>query len=281
METGNPLKRRLRAGDSLYGAWLGLASPSVTELMACVGYDFLIIDQEHGAGSIGDAIHNLRACAVGGTPAIVRVPWNDQVYLKRILDAGATSVMIPMVENAIEAAAAVAACRYPPQGRRGWAAPSMRCSAYGFDAAYTQSSNAEILIIVQIESAAAAARAQEIAAVEGVDMVLIGINDMAGSIGLLQQLDRPEVDTLVRQAEEGIRTAGKPLGSVPSARRDSAGLFADGYRLVAGAVDTGLLREAARADLATVRAAMAAKPSARRVSRAAGTPTSRPMHGKG
>jgi 4-hydroxy-2-oxoheptanedioate aldolase len=249
----NRLKRRIRAGESVYGAWLGLASPQVAELMACVGYDFLIVDQEHGAGSLRDAADMLRACASGGCSAIVRVPWNDQVYLKRILDVGAQSLMIPMVESAEEAKAAVAACRYPPKGRRGWAAPAMRCSRYGTIPDYTSRANDELFIIVQIESAGAAERAAEIAAVDGVDLVLIGVNDLAGSIGLLEKLDRPEVDTLVRKAEAGVRSAGKPLGSVPSARRDSAGLFADGYALVAGGGDSGLLRQAALADVAAVR----------------------------
>ena len=255
MRDGNPLRQRVLGGERLYGAWLGLASSAVAELLACAGYDFLVIDQEHGAGSLQDATAMLRACDARHVPAIVRVPWNDHVYLKRILDLGAQSVMIPMVETAEEAAAAVAACRYPPAGRRGWAAPASRCSAFGFDAGYTATANDALFLIAQIESAAAVEQATAIAAVDGVDLVLIGINDLAGSIGCLEQLGRPEVDELVRRAESGVREAGKPLGSVPSARRDAAGLFEDGYALVAGAVDSILLREAAKADLASVHAA--------------------------
>lgn len=249
----NRIRERIAAGDQLYGCWLGLGSPALAELLGCAGYDFLIVDQEHGPGSLADGAAMMRACDATGCPAIVRVPWNDQVYLKRILDLGAQSLMIPMVENAEEAAAAVAACRFPPAGRRGWAAPSMRCSRYGFVPDYTGRANDELFIIAQIESAGAAERAREIAAVDGIDMVLIGVNDLAGSIGLLEQLDRPEVDRLVRMAEEGVRAAGKPLGTVPSARRDTNGLFADGYALVAGAGDTPLLRNAAMRDIAAIR----------------------------
>ncbi|MEK0085769.1 HpcH/HpaI aldolase family protein [Benzoatithermus flavus] len=252
----NRLKRRIARGERVYGAWLSLASPAVAELMAAVGFDFLIVDQEHGAGSLQDAAHMLRASAAVGCPAIVRVPWNDQVYLKRILDLGAQSLMIPMVETAEEAAAAVAACRYPPRGRRGYAAPAMRCSGYGTAEGYVARAHEELFLIVQIESAAAAERAEAIAAVDGVDMVLIGVNDLAGSIGRLEQLDHPEVDALVRRAEAGIRAAGKPLGTVPSARRDTGGLFRDGYSLVAGAGDSVLLREAAGTHLAAIRAVM-------------------------
>lgn len=257
MLQGNRLKQRIARGEQAYGAWLSLASAAVAELVAAAGFDFVIVDQEHGAGSLQDAAHMLRATQAVGCPAIVRVPWNDQVYLKRILDLGAQSIMVPMVETREEAEAAVAACRYPPRGRRGYAAPAMRCSGYGLDAGYTARAHEDLFLIAQIESAAAAERAEAIASVEGIDLVLIGVNDLAGSIGRLERLDHPEVDALVRLAEAGVRKAGKPLGSVPSARRDTAGLFRDGYRLVAGAGDSTLLREAAQAHLAAVRAAMA------------------------
>jgi 4-hydroxy-2-oxoheptanedioate aldolase len=236
--------------------WLGLADPGVAELLAHSGYDFVIIDQEHGPGSITDAVALLRACGCAQCPAVVRVPWNDQVYLKRILDAGASSIMVPMIESPEEAQAAVAACRYPPAGRRGYAAPAMRCSNYGFIEDYRARANDELLLMAQIESAAAAAQAEAIVAVDGIDMGFIGVNDMGGSIGRLEQLDRPEVRALVEQAEAAIRRAGKLLGSVPSSGAGSVELFAKGYDLVAGAGDVPLLREAAKADLARVRAGM-------------------------
>ena len=179
----NTLKQRLVAGDRLYGVWVSLADPGVAELLAWSGYDFVVIDQEHGPGTIGDAVALLRACACADCPAIVRVPWNDQVYLKRILDAGANSIMVPMIELAEEAKAAVAACRYPPAGRRGYAAPAMRCSHYGFIPDYRARANDQLLLLAQIESAAAAAQVEAIVGVDGIDMGFIGVNDMGGSIG--------------------------------------------------------------------------------------------------
>jgi 4-hydroxy-2-oxoheptanedioate aldolase len=253
----NVLKRRLGAGDRLYGVWLSSASGNVAELLAWAGYDFAIIDHEHGQGSLGDAVHMMRACAMAGCPVIVRVPWNDQVYLKRILDAGAQSIMVPMVETAEEAAAAVAACRYPPAGRRGYAAPAMRCSRWGFVTDYLSRANDELLLITQIESDRAADAAQAIGAVDGVDMVFIGVNDMGGSIGRLERLDEPDVRTVVAKAEAGIRRSGKLMGTVPSSGAGTLDLFAGGYNLVAGAGDMVMLREAAKADLATVRAGLA------------------------
>ena len=199
----------------------------------------------------------MRACAMANCPVIVRVPWNDQVYLKRILDAGAQSIMVPMVESAEEAAAVVAACRYPPQGRRGYAAPAMRCSRYGFIPDYLSRANDELLLITQIESANAAATADRIGGVDGVDMVFIGINDMGGSIGRLEQLSHPDVRALAEQSEAGIRRSGKLMGTVPSSGAGTVELFRKGYNLVAGAGDMVMLREAAKADLAKVRAGLA------------------------
>jgi 4-hydroxy-2-oxoheptanedioate aldolase len=252
----NRLKRRIAAGDQLYGVWVNTAVPAVVELLAWSGYDFVIIDLEHGIGSIREAVDCMRACAQADCPSIVRVPWNDQVFLKRILDAGAQSIMIPMIDSVEEAKAAVAACRYPPAGRRGYAAPAMRCSRYGFIPDYLSRANDELFLLPQLESAAAAEQAEAIASIDGVDMPFIGINDMGGSIGRLEQLDQPDVRALAAKAEAGIRRAGKPMGTVPSSGAGTLDLFKNGYQLVGGAGDTSLLREAAKADLAGIRAGM-------------------------
>ena len=143
-----------------------MAHAGIAELLSHAGYDFLIFDNEHGAGSLETAVDVMRACAAGGCPVVIRVPWNDHIYLKRILDAGATSLMIPMLDNADEAAAAVRACRYPPHGTRGYAAAAQRCTRWGTDKDYLSNWNDELLIVGQIESATAAAQSQAIAAVE-------------------------------------------------------------------------------------------------------------------
>lgn len=249
------LKQRILAGEPVYGAWLGLADASVAELLAHAGYDFLILDQEHGSASLETAIEVMRAAEAGGCALVVRVPWNDPVYLKRVLDAGATSIMVPMLEDAAAAEAAVAACRYPPKGIRGFAAPSQRCTRWGKDADYLASWEDTLLIMGQLESARAAENAEAIAAVDGIDVPFIGINDMAGSIGRLGQLDHPDVRKLVEDCEARLGRSGKPLGTVPSAMRTVPELFAAGYSVVAGAVDAMLLRKAALADVAAHRPA--------------------------
>lgn len=247
------LKARILAGEPVYGAWLGLADASVAELMAHAGYDFLVLDQEHGPASLETAIDVMRAAEAAGCALVVRVPWNDSVYLKRILDSGATSIMVPMLEDEAAAKAAVAACRYPPAGVRGFAAPSARCTRWGKNTDYLASWNDELLIMGQLESAKAAANAAAIAAVDGIDVPFIGINDMAGSIGRLGQLDHPEVRKLVESCEAALRRCGKPLGTVPSAMRSVPELFDVGYKVVAGAVDAMLLQHAASGDVAANR----------------------------
>jgi len=243
----NTLKRRLAQGDALFGAWVETGSAINTEILGHQGFDFLVLDLEHGQGDLADAVDMLRAAQSTGTPCIVRVPSNDPVFLKRILDAGANSIMIPNVETAAEAEAAVRACRYPPQGRRGYAAPAVRASGYGRAADYMRRANDELLIVAQIESAQAVAVAAEICAVDGIDVPFLGVNDLAGSVGLLEQLDRPEARALVAQAEVAMRASGKPMGTVPGAGATWQSLFASGYQLVPLTSDVALMRDAALA----------------------------------
>lgn len=243
----NLLKRRLLAGEALFGAWVETGSATNAEILGRQGFDFLVIDLEHGQGGLSDAVDMLRAAEGAGTPCIVRVPWNDPVFLKRILDAGAQSLMIPGVESADEARAAVRACRYPPDGTRGYGAPLVRASDYGAAKDYIHWANGELMLVIQIESAAAVGRAAEICAVDGVDVPFLGVNDMAGTIGRLEQLDHPDVRRLVGEAEAAMRASGKPMGTVPSAGASARDLLEAGYGLVPLASDVTLLRDAARA----------------------------------
>jgi 4-hydroxy-2-oxoheptanedioate aldolase len=249
----NSLKQKLLAGDTVFGVWIETGSPTVAEVLGHAGFDLILLDLEHGQGGLTEAIDALRAAQVAGTPCVIRVPWNDPVNLKRILDAGFDSIMIPSVETAAEAADAVRACRYPPQGKRGYAAGAVRASGYGAAADYMRRSNDELLLIIQIESAEAVARAEEICAVAGVDVPFLGVNDMAGSIGRLEQLDHPEVRALVAQAEKAMFACGKPVGTVPSAGASSRELIDAGYRFLPIASDVGLLRGGGGAILAELR----------------------------
>ena len=217
--------------------------------MVHLGFDFVIIDLEHGQGELGDLLAMLRVVAASPAAAVVRVPWNDQVLLKRILDLGAENIMIPQIELVSEAQEAVAACRYPPLGRRGYAAPNVRASGYGRNADYMAEANAELLLILQIESENAVRSAAAIAAVDGLDVPFLGVNDMAGSIGLLERLDQAPVRALATEAATGMGATGKPMGTVPSAGASLADLVTAGYRFLPMTSDVGLLRDGAVAAL--------------------------------
>ena len=246
----NHLKSVIAAGQPALGVWLQLGEPSIAEIASLAGYDFLILDNEHGPASLEQTVHSMRAAQAGKATVMVRAPGQDPDYLKRVLDAGAEAIMVPMVETAEQARAVVAACKYPPAGRRGYSAPTVRASGYGADPDYAARANDTLFICVQIESHTAADNAAEIAAVEGIDLVFIGVADLSGSIGLMGQPGRPEVDAQIRKAEAGVRAAGKPLGTIPRPGHSMVELAAEGYRLLAGIADSGALRAAFAADVA-------------------------------
>ncbi len=244
----NSLKRRLDSGRKCLGCWLHLESPVATEIVGQAGFDFVIIDHEHGAGDLKGAIAHLQALSATPTTVCMRVPWNDPVYLKRALDIGVEGVMIPMIETAEQARAAVAACRYPPAGIRGNAATLIRAADYGARTAdYVRTAADNLVIMCQVETAETIENVEEIAAVEGVDVLFIGPYDLSGSIGRPGAFDDPEVAGLIRRAEDAIRATGKPMAAVPYGEYGWQDLFDRGYALIAGASDVGILREASAA----------------------------------
>jgi 4-hydroxy-2-oxoheptanedioate aldolase len=247
----NALKQRLRAGKRALGCWTVLGSPPVIELLAYCGFDYLLLDQEHGFGEPSALLHSLQAMAA--TPActsVVRVPSNDPNYLKRVLDAGVEGVMVPNVESAEDARGVVAACRYPPKGRRGSALGSARASDYGINSPkYKNAAADELLIVVQIESPKAIDNIEAIAAVEGVDVLFIGPHDLSGTVGQLGDLKHPEVAKLIARAEQGITRSGKPMGTVPHPGSTWREMFQRGYHMINAGSDVGRLRDGALADV--------------------------------
>ena len=241
----NTLKRRILAGQQSFGMWVQSASPTMAEIAGLVGFDFVIIDQEHGPGDIQSAIDMMRALSGSPTTAMIRVPAADPVYLKRIVDAGAQAILIPMVNTEAEARAVVDACIYPPTGRRGNAAAVVRGSRYGLIQDYVQRAHEQLLIVPQIETVEAVGNAGAIAAVPGVDMVFIGPADLSGSAGLPDQTGAPEVERLIGETVAAVRAAGKPLSTVPRDGKSWQDLFGEGYAAVASGSDLAYLRQAA------------------------------------
>jgi 4-hydroxy-2-oxoheptanedioate aldolase len=229
----NRLKARVRAGEKSIGTWLQSAAPTFAEMAAVAGFDFIIMDEEHGAGELHHAVDMMRAAACTDTTMVIRVPSDNPVYLRRLVEAGCDALLVPMVESASQARAIVEAVRFPPRGKRGNAWDAARASSFGLYPHYYEEADDNLLIIVQIETRAGVENAREIAAVEGVDVIFIGPTDLSGSIGFPNQTGVPEVDREIRRAMAAAREAGKPLATVPRVGRSSIELFDEGFSMIA------------------------------------------------
>jgi len=250
----NVLKNRLANGENVLGCWSMLGSPQVAEILSLAGFDYLVLDQEHGLGDVTSLAAQLHAMSATPTVGVVRVPWNDHVYLKRVLDVGAEAVLIPSIDTADEARAAVAACLYPPRGRRGTASSSVRASSYGMAPDYVATCADNLLIACQIESAKAVENIDEILAVEGIDLMFIGPFDLSATIGQMGNLKHPEVARLIGRAEERIRAAGRPMGTVPHPGCTWKDMFERGYQFVNAGSDIARLRDGCVTDVKDFRA---------------------------
>lgn len=244
----NPLKTRLAAGETIRAAWLELGSPDVAEIMVRHGWEVIVIDGEHGIGDLETWVACARAIEAAGGEVLLRVPDGSDTMLKRVLDRGFRSIIVPMVNSAADAQAIAASCRYPTLGRRGYAAPILRASRFGTVPGYATSAAAkELLLIVQCEHIEAVADIAALAAVDGVDMVFIGPNDLAGSMGLLEQLDAPALHDSFLHIEAAVTGAGKRLGTIIGPDRGWATLADKGYGLIVGPNDVSFVIEGARA----------------------------------
>ena len=200
------------AGRPLAGMWVCSGSPLVAEICAGSGLDWLLIDAEHSPNGLESVLAQLQA--VHGYPvhALVRPPVNDTVLIKQLLDLGAQNLLIPMVNSAAEAEAAVAATRYPPHGVRGVGSALARSARWNRVADYLARASETVSVTVQIESDAAVAAVEEIPAVDGVDAIFLGPSDLAASMGLLGQQEHPEVRAAVEHCLAAATAAGKPAG---------------------------------------------------------------------
>ena len=239
------------------GTWVMAASPIVCEAIGCAGFDWGVIDMEHTPLDQMDLVHMLQAAA--GTPMtpMVRVPWNDSVMIKRVLDAGATTLLVPFVQNADEARAAVAATRDPPYGRRGMAGMS-RASRFGTSPNYLTTAHEQMCVVLQLETAEAIAELEAIAQVPGVDALFIGPGDLSATMGHVGQLTHPAVLELTADAVRRAKALGMPIGTVGGTVEVVERYRAMGFDFVAIASDLGLLMRSAQAAIAALRPATAA-----------------------
>ena len=242
----NNFKHGLARGELQIGLWCSLCSCIAAELVSHSGYDWLLLDTEHSPNEVPDLLGQLQAVATGTASAIVRPAWNDTVLIKRVLDIGAQSVLLPYVQNAEEAHRAVAATRYPPKGVRGVTA-SGRAARYGRVVDYLKRADEELCVLVQAETRVALDNIEAIATVEGVDGVFIGPSDLAASLGHIGQPGHPVVQAALKEAVDRLKKAGKPAG-ILTANEDEAKRYIEwGYLFVAVGSDIGLLAKNADA----------------------------------
>lgn len=240
----NPVKAKLRGGEVTTGSWLSLGSPVASLVMARCGFDWLVIDTEHGQIGYDAMLHCIQAICLTECVPFVRVAWNDPMLIKRALDAGALGIIVPMVCSADEAAAAVKATFFPPKGMRS-AGGALAPTLYGSD--YFQMANEEICLIVQIEHFAAVERACEILSVDGIDGCFIGPNDLAASLGLLHTDFRQE-KRWIEAIEYVLLTAnsvGKPAGIHCADPAEAAERIRQGFKFVAIGSELRLMGAAA------------------------------------
>ena len=248
----NRVKQLLKQGKYTCGSWVSLCSPIGAEAMGLSGFDWLLIDMEHGSGDYQTLLTQLQGIAAAGeTVPFVRVQWNDAVVIKRVLDLGAYGVMVPGIRSADEAKAAVSAIKYPPQGIRGLA--GNRGAKFGLDGDYVKQANDEIMMILQIENEAAINQIDAILDVPGIDVAFLGPNDLSGDMGHVGDWDHPDVQKAIKKLEDAANKRRIPLGTV-SRNWEAAKAFIDrGYRFQSLMGDLPFLIQGARGAVANFR----------------------------
>jgi 4-hydroxy-2-oxoheptanedioate aldolase len=249
----NFIRQRVLNGEILFGLIANLGSSITVEMAGAAGYDWVWIDGEHGMGGFTDTIHQLQAASATPAAPIVRVVWNDFPLIKRVLDSGAAGVIVPWINRAEEAEQVVRAMRYPPEGIRG-VARLLRSNSFGFEFdAYFARANHDLVTAVQVETADAVANADAIAAVEGVDSLIVGPTDLSTSLGIFGQFKNPVLWEAFEKVSKACQAHGKSAGILLPALEDVDRLIEMGYRLIATGADGSLLANAMKANLSRCR----------------------------
>ena len=240
--SGKKLSHKLRDGRCSIGSWITLAHPAIAEIMAKAGFDWLTVDMEHSVVTIREAEELIRVVDLCGVTPLVRLSANDTVQIKRVMDAGAHGIIVPMVNSVADAERAVAAVRYPPKGLRG--VGLARAQGYGADfTRYLHWVNKDALVIVQIEHIEAVNNLASILSVEGVDGFIVGPYDLSGSLGVPGEFDHPSM----KKAMQRIESVGADSGKAPGIHiiepnpDELKSRIDQGYRFVAYSLDIRML----------------------------------------
>ncbi len=242
----NAFKRALRAGRPQIGLWSSLSSHYSVEVIAGAGFDWILLDSEHSPNDLENLLTQLQAAAPYPSHPVVRVPWNDMVTIKRVLDIGAQSLLIPYVSSAAEAQSAVSYTRYPPAGVRGVAATT-RATRFGRVRDYAKRAQEEMCLLVQVETQDALDNIEAICGIDGVDGVFIGPADLHASLGHAGEIAHPKVKPLIDEAIRRIHRAGKAPGILTPSEADARHWLDCGALFVAVGADVGILARGAEA----------------------------------
>jgi 4-hydroxy-2-oxoheptanedioate aldolase len=245
----NSFKAALRDGQVSYGIWAGFASGYASEIVASFGYDWMLIDGEHAPNTVPTILSQLQAVRPYATQPVVRAVNGDPALIKQLLDIGAQTLMIPMVETAEQASQLVRATRYPGAGMRGVGGGLTRATLWGAVDGYLEGAHQEICLILQVESAEGVRNAAAIAAVDGVDAVFIGPADLSISLGHPGNPGHPDVQDAIRKSLEACKAAGKACGILAPLEEDARRYAEWGFSFIAVGIDISLMRDAALANL--------------------------------
>lgn len=239
----NRFKRAIARGEVQIGLWSHLSNPVSTEVIGGAGFDWIVLDAEHSPNETFLIHQQLQALTEGGSHPVVRLAWNDKVMIKRVIDLGVQTLLIPYVQNAEEAHAAVAATRYPPAGVRGFTGLS-RATRFGRIKNYHARAAEELCVLVQVETAEALKHLEAIAAVGGIDGIFIGPGDLSADLGYLGDAGHPEVQRVIHETIARIRAAGKPAGILSGDETLARQYIEKGCTFAAVGADVALLARA-------------------------------------
>jgi 4-hydroxy-2-oxoheptanedioate aldolase len=240
------LKKRLKNGETVNGCWLNLGSSITAEIVGLSGFDWVLIDLEHGAGAEKDVLHQLQALEHTPAAAVVRVESAQRQRIHRILDIGAEGIMVPRISNAEDAAAIASALHYPPDGSRG-IAKMVRASGFGQHfPEYYKNGKENILGVVQIETAEVLNHLDAVAATEGIDVLFIGPSDLSMELGVFGQLDHPLFRDALKATVGAAQKAGKAVGILLQNADDFRTYHELGIRMIACGADGSFVSQGAR-----------------------------------
>ena len=242
----NQFRAGLESGVPQFGAWLGIPDPTAAEIMAGAGFDWLLVDHEHGAFELCDVLAHLRALAAYDVAPLVRPVSGDPALLKKLCDIGAQSFVVPMIDTAEQAADVVSAVKYPPEGIRGMGTSLARAARWNAVSGYAGKANDEMCVVVQAETVTAIENLEAIAATPGIDGVFIGPSDLSASMGHVGNAGHPEVVETVSAALRTIQATGKYAGLLCLDASMIPHYVECGASFVGVAVDSLLLGNAAR-----------------------------------